>query len=357
MFYRQAGVHHSNYKTDSALFPIPFDKWSIYTMLALGIFAPAIFGSFALTSYLLPWMIWAGAALSLNLLIGWAGQFHFGYAAVMSIGGYTAIHATLAGIPFEIALILAGLMSMIVGVIFGAAAMRVKGLYLALATLAMQFVVDWVLTHVPAIGGGASATLQAPDMTLLGFKITSEVGYYYVAFGWLLLVTIFLLNMRRTGFGRALVAVREKDYAASILGVNSFYFKSVAFAVSSFMGGVSGAILVFCFYHAVTPEQFTVNVSIQLLAMVIVGGLGSIIGSYFGAAFILLLPGALNSLVAYVSELLGLQIGIETLAHLPNLFYGILIIGFLLYEPLGLAKVYDNIRKYLMVWPFGYSKR
>ena len=123
------------------------------------------------------------------------------------------------------------------------------------------------------------------------------------------------------------------------------------------MGGVSGAILVFCFYHAVTPEQFTVNVSIQLLAMVIVGGLGSIIGSYFGAAFILLLPGALNTLVAYVSELLGLQIGIETLAHLPNLFYGILIIGFLLYEPLGLAKVYDNIRKYLMVWPFGYSKR
>ena len=357
MFYRQAGVHHSNYKTDRSLFPIAFDRWSIIALLALGVLAPYIFSSFVLTSYLVPLMIWVGAALGLNLLVGWAGQFHFGYAAVMSIGGYTAIHATQAGVPFEIALILAGLMSMVIGVIFGAAAMRVKGLYLALATLAMQFVVDWVLTHVPAISGGASATLQAPDMTLLGFKIVSETGFFYVAFAWVVLVTLFLLNMRRTGLGRALVAVREKDYAAAILGVNSFYYKSVAFAVSSFMGGVSGAILVFCFYHAVTPEQFTVNVSIQLLAMVIVGGLGSIIGSFFGVAFILLLPGALNSLVAFVTNAFGLQLGIETLAHLPNLIYGILIIGFLLYEPLGLAKIYDNLRKYLMVWPFGYSKR
>jgi branched-chain amino acid transport system permease protein len=357
MLFRQAGIFHTDYAADRAMFPIPLDRRMVGALLLLGLAAPWAFSSLALTSYVMPWLIWAAAALGLNLILGWAGQFHFGYAAIMGIGAYTAVHGVRAGIPWEIAVVLGGLMATAVGIVFAFAALRVKGLYLALSTLALQFVMDWVISHVPAISGGVSATLQAPPLRLLGQAVASEAGLYYVALGWCLLVTVFMLNLRRTALGRALVAVREKDFAAAVIGVQSFYYKLVAFATSSFIGGVSGAILVFTFYHAVTPEQFSVNVSIELLAMVIVGGLASIIGSYFGAAFILLLPGQINQLVAWLAKLMGADIGVETLAHIPQMVYGALIIGVLLVEPMGLGKLYANVRNYLLVWPFGYVRK
>lgn len=357
MFFRQAGIHHTSYVDDTKLFPLPFDRWLLVIFLIAGLVAPYVMDALYLTSYMVPWLIWTAAALGLNLLMGWAGQFHFGYAAVMGIGAYAAVHATKAGVPFEFALIIGGVTATIIGSGFSFTALRVKGLYLALSTLALQFVVDWVITHVPAISGGTQATLQAPDMTLLGFQITSDAGLYYVVLAWCILVTIFMLNLKRTGVGRALIAVREKDYAAAVIGVNSFYYKLVAFAVTSFIGGVSGALLIFSFYHAVTPEQFAVNVSIQVLAMVIVGGLGSVIGSYFGTAFILLAPGILNSIITTITETAGLSVDIEVMAHIPMVLYGALIICFLLFEPLGLAKIYNNLRTYLLVWPFGYSRR
>jgi len=357
MFYRQAGTHHTTYRAAQRLFPISFDRWQIGVLLVIGLIAPFVISSLYLKSYVLPWLIWTGAALGLNLILGWAGQFHFGYAAVMGIGAYTAVHATRGGIPFEIALVLAGVMATVIGCAFAITALRVRGLYLALSTLALQFVLDWVINKVPAVSGGTQATIQAPTMRLLGMQVVSDAGQYYVALFWCVLVTLFMLNLRRTGLGRALVAVREKDFAAAVIGVNSFYYKLTAFAMSSFIGGVSGAILIFTFYHAVTPEQFTVNVSIQVLAMVIVGGLGSVIGCYFGVAFILLLPGIVANLIFAASAALQLKIGIELLAHIPSLLYGVLIIAFLLFEPLGLAKIYSNLRNYLIHWPFGYERK
>jgi len=326
-------------------------------LLLFALVAPVVVSSLALSSYLTPWLVWTAATLGLNLILGWAGQFHFGYAAIMGIGAYGAVHGVRLGLPWEIAVVLGGLTATVVGIVFAFAALRVKGLYLALSTLALQFVMDWVISHVPAISGGVGATLQAPAMRLLGQPIRSEVGLYYVALGWCLLVTAFMLNLRRTALGRALVAVREKDFAAAVIGVQSFRYKLVAFATSSFIGGVSGAVLIFVFYHAVTPEQFAVNESIELLAMVIVGGLGSIIGSWFGAAFILLMPGQIHALIAWLAGLMGAQIGVETLAHLPHAVYGALIIGFLLVEPMGLGKLYANVRNYLLVWPFGYARK
>lgn len=357
MLFRQAGIFHTDYAGDRALFPIRADRWMIGVLLALALTAPLYMSSLYLSSYLLPWLIWTAGALGLNLILGWAGQFHLGYAAVMGIGAYTTVHAARAGVPWEIAMVLGGAMAAIIGIGFAFAALRVKGLYLALSTLALQFVMDWTISHVPAISGGTQATLQSPDIRLLGWPIVSDAGLYYVALAWCILVTSFMLNLRRTALGRALVAVREKDYAAAIIGVNSFYYKLVAFATSSFIGGVTGAILIGTFYHAVTPEQFSVDVSIQALAMVIVGGLGSIIGSYFGAAFILLMPGLMNSFISWAAKGGGISLGIETLAHLPHALYGALIIGFLLIEPLGLGKIYNNIRDYLLVWPFGYLKK
>jgi branched-chain amino acid transport system permease protein len=153
------------------------------------------------------------------------------------------------------------------------------------------------------------------------------------------------------------VAVREKDFAAEVLGVNSFRFKLVAFAASSFIGGVTGAVLIASFYHSVTPEQFSVQVSIQVLAMVIVGGLSSVIGSYFGAALILLMPGLIGNLFGWITKATNVQVGIETLSHLPNAAYGALIIACLMVEPLGLGRIYTNVRDYFLVWPFGYVRK
>jgi branched-chain amino acid transport system permease protein len=357
MFYRQAGIYHTNYAADRGLFPIPFERWAMVLLLLFALSAPWTLSSLALTSYVRPWLIWTSAVLGLNLILGWAGQFHFGYAAIMGIGAYASVHAARHGVPWEIAVVLGGLTAAVIGVVFAFAALRVKGLYLALSTLAMQFVMDWVISHVPAISGGVSATLQAPPMKLLGEVVSSEAGKYYVMLAWTIFVTVFMLNLRRTALGRALVAVREKDFAAAVIGVQSFYYKLVAFATSAFIGGVSGAMLIFGFYQAVTPEQFAVNVSIELLAMVIVGGLGSIIGSYFGTAFILLLPGQINSLIAWGAKLFGMNIGVEALAHIPHMVYGATIIIVLLVEPMGLGKLYGNVRNYLLVWPFGYARK
>ncbi|WP_028875389.1 branched-chain amino acid ABC transporter permease [Tepidiphilus margaritifer] len=357
MFYRLSGVHHTRYEDTRRLWPIPADRRLVAVLFLLALSAPLWLSELYLQNYLLPWLIWSAATLSLTLLMGVAGQLHFGYAAVMAIGAYSAIHLVRLGVPFELAFIGAGLVAAVIGCLFGAAALRVKGLYLVMATLAMQYLVDWVIVNVPAISGGAHATLQAPEARVLFFSFADGLTRYYFAFFWAVFMTLFLLNTKRTSFGRALVAIRDKDYAASVIGVSPFRYKLLAFFSSSFFGGMSGAVLAFCFYRAVTPEQFGFNVSTQLVAMVLVGGLGSVIGAYLGAAFVLLTPMILSNGIAALSDAGWLSVSANLLAHLPLMIYGALIIGFLLAEPLGLAKIYDNMRNYFLVWPFKHSRR
>jgi len=356
MLYRLAGIRHTTYRSARQLFPIPFDRRLLWVVGLLGVAAPFYLSPLHLNSYLLPWVIWTTAALGLNLLMGWAGQVHLGYAAVMAIGAYAAIHATRFGLPLEAALLVGGLASSVIGLAFGAAALRVKGLYLAVTTLAMQSIVDWTIVHVPAISGGSQATLQAPTLRLFGYAIETDAGRYWYALGLCAIVTVFLLNVGRTSFGRALVAVREKDFAAAIIGVSPFKFKLLAFWCSSFIGGVTGAVLAFCYYRAITPEQFHLEVSIQVVAMVIVGGLGSVLGSYFGAGLVLLAPIFLNNMVASLATTLNLSMQTDVLSQIPLVLYGGLIVGFLLFEPLGLAKIYDNVRNYFLVWPFRHAR-
>ncbi|MCX5914175.1 MAG: branched-chain amino acid ABC transporter permease [Deltaproteobacteria bacterium] len=357
MFYRQAGIRHTSYKADTQALPIPFDRVQLGIVLLLAVSAPLWISKLYLNGYLLPWVIWGTATLGLNLLMGWAGQVHLGYGAVMAIGAYTSIHLMRIGLPFELVLVGSGLASAVIGLIFGAAALRVKGLYLAVSTLALQFVIDWVLVHISAISGGVAATLQAPYPRVLGVKVESDIGLYYLALAWCMIVTVFMINLKRSGLGRALVAVREKDYAAEILGISAFYYKGVAFWCSSFLGGVTGAMLGFTFYRAITPYMFNLEVSIRVLAMVIIGGLGSVIGSFMGAGLILLTPIILNNLVNWAAVSLGITISVTILNYLPLILYGGLIVSFLLVEPLGLAKIYDNLRNYFLVWPFSYAKR
>jgi branched-chain amino acid transport system permease protein len=356
MFYRMAGVFHTRYDKSRALWPVPADRWQIATVFALALAAPLLLSDLYLGSYALPWLIWSAATLSLTLLMGLAGQLHFGFAAVMAIGAYTSIHMARLGVPFEIALLGAGTASAIIGALFGAAALRVKGLYLVMATLAMQYLVDWVINNVPAISGGAQATLRTPPARFFLIPLESLEVRYYLALAWATLLAIFFMNIKRSSFGRALVAIRDKDFAAAVIGIDPFRYKLLAFFTSSFIGGITGALLAFCYYRAVTPEQFGFNVSIQLVAMVLVGGLGSVIGGFFGAGFVLLVPIMLTNLVSGLAASGFLIVSSNLLAHLPLMIYGGLIIGFLVFEPLGLAKIYDNIRKYFLVWPFRHSR-
>lgn len=357
MFFRQCGLRHVSYEAETRLWPIPFDRLQVGVALAVALTAPAWVPSLYLGSYLLPVIIFATATLGLDLIMGRAGQIHVGFAAIMAVGAYTAVHVARSGAPFEVALVAAGLASALVGLVAGGTALRVKGLYLAIGTLALQFLVEWVIVHVPAIGGGAQTTLQAPAVRLLGLPVTTLAGRYWVALGWCAIVTVFMLNVGRTGFGRALVALRERDYAAAVLGVNVFGYKLLAFSVSSFVGGVTGAILAFTYYRAVTPEQFSLDVSIQLLAMTLIGGLGRVLGSFFGAAFVFVAPIALGTAVPATLGAVGLALPVALLSHLQIIVYGAFIVGFILVEPLGLAKLYDNVRNYFLVWPFGYARR
>ena len=248
-------------------------------------------------------------------------------------------------------------MATVIGVGFAFAALRVKGLYLALSTLALQFVMDWVISHAPAISGGVSATLQAPAMALLGQTIESDSGLYYVALGWALLVTLFMLNLRRTALGRALVAVREKDYAAAVIGVQAFRYKLVAFATSSFIGGVSGAMLIFCFYHAVTPEQFAVNVLIELLAYAD--------RRRAGQHHRQLVRRGLHPAAAGAdphADRLGRQAAGRGHRHRDAVAPALCGVWRADHHlPAGgtdgPGKLYGNVRTYLMVWPFGYARK
>jgi branched-chain amino acid transport system permease protein len=357
MLYRRAGIRHTRYQDERQLWPLPFDRRIVALVALLLVLAPFLVDRLYLVSYLLPWIIWSTAALGLNFLMGGAGQIHLGYGAVMGIGAYGAVHLVRAGVPFEIAMLAGGTLSAAIGIVFGAAALRVKGLYLAMATLAMQSIVDFVIAHVPAISGGTQASIQVPPVRFLGVPVVGDLPTYYVALLICAAVTLFMLNAGRTSFGRALAAVREKDYAAEIIGVNTFKYKLLAFWVSSFIGGVVGAVLAVCYLRSISPDQFHIELSIQLVAMVIVGGLGSVLGSFFGAALILFAPIVLNNLIGGLADTLGVAISTDLRSHVPLMLYGVLIMGFLLWEPLGLAKIYDNIRNYFLVWPFRHAHR
>src|SRR5574337_660463 len=220
MFYRLSGVYHTRYSQTRQLWPIPADRWQVAILAALALFAPLYMSQLYLSSYLLPWLIFSSATLSLTLLMGMAGQLHFGFAAVMAIGAYTSIHLTRAGVPLELALLGAGLLSALIGCLFGAAALRVKGLYLVMATLAMQFLVDWVITNVTAISGGAVATLQTPKVSFLFVPLESLTARYYLALAWTVVVTLLILNIKRTSFGRAQGGLQPGLHGDAELGLD-----------------------------------------------------------------------------------------------------------------------------------------
>jgi branched-chain amino acid transport system permease protein len=353
VFYREAGQFKTSYRADQAIFPIAQDRIGIAAVLVIAYaIIPLVADDYWLRSILVPFLAFSLAALGLNILTGYAGQISMGSSAFMAIGAFAAYNLDIRlGLPFYLYLPLAGLIAAGVGVVFGLPSLRIKGFYLMVTTLAAHFFVEWLFTRVPWFTNySSSGVIDAPAMTLFGRPLESAVDRYYVTLVVVSILALAAKNMVRSGIGRAWMAVRDMDVAAEIIGIPILRTKLSAFAVSSFYLGIAGALWAFVYLGSVEPQAFTLDRAFQILFMIIIGGMGSILGSFLGAAFIVLLPIALSN----IAPLFGGTIPANTLANLELIVFGGLIIVFLIVEPHGLARLWQIGKEKLRLWPFPY---
>lgn len=346
----RSGDFKESYREDEEIFQSLFVKFWLGVLFVFLLVLPFVAGDYVLYVANLIGFAIIGA-VGLNLLTGCTGQISLGHAAFVGVGGYTtAVLMTRFGIPFWLALPASGVVAALVGLVIGIPSLRVKGLYLCIATLAAQFILEWVFVHWESVTNGIRG-INLPPPRIGDFAFDTEQRFYFIT---LIIVVIgvgFARNLLRTKWGRAFFAVRDRDLAAEMMGINLFRYKLVAFAISSFYAGVAGSLYV-GFLKVVTPEYFPFSDSIKYLAMVIVGGLGSIIGSIFGAIFMTLVPEILNSLTGSSGTLLpGMG---QLFIPLKEVIFGVLIVGFLILEPHGLAEIWNRTKSFFRLWPFSY---
>jgi branched-chain amino acid transport system permease protein len=355
MFHRESGVFKTSYRADMALYPLPIAKWTVAIIAALFVVvAPLVLNDYYLSLINLM-MIASVGAIGLNILVGYTGQISIGHAAFMSVGAYTAANlAVKLDLPFFITLPAGGLMAAAIGALVGVPSLRIKGLYLAIATLAGQLIIEWTINHVPAISGGTQASIEVPKPELFGYRLASQRELYGFLLFFTVIAIVGAMNLVRSRIGRAFVAIRDQDIAAEIIGISIFRYKLLAFAISSFYAGVTGVL--FTYYLGIANyEQFQLVTSIDYLAMIIIGGLGSILGSILGAIFITLLPTFLRNFMESFGGLFFTDAELATVVpYLLLTVFGLLIIFFLVVEPEGLNRLWRNIRNYFRVWPFSY---
>ncbi len=358
MFYREAGQFKTSYQSDQAILPIPQDRWFLFAVLLVAyVVIPTTTSEYMLQAVLIPFLVFAMAAIGLNLLLGYAGQLSLGTGGFMAVGAYMTYKMTTAWPDMNIIVVflLSGLCAAGVGIIFGIPSLRIKGFYLAVATLAAQFFLSWMFNKVAWFYNyNPSGTITAPPRTIFGHVVTGPEATaetrYMVA---LVLVTVFALiakNLVRGRVGRSWMAIRDMDIAAEIIGFKPYQTKLLAFAISSFYCGIAGAMTLFLWLGSVETEAFAINISFQVLFMVIIGGLGSILGSFLGAAFITLVPVLLTN----TPHLLGVQMATDLQKHLEVMIFGGLIIFFLIVEPHGFARLWQIAKEKLRRWPFPY---
>ena len=355
MISRECGVFKTTYEADMALYPLPIARWTVGAIAAIMfVVLPLTVHEYYLSIVNLIAIAVVGA-LGLNVLVGYTGQISIGHGAFMSVGAYTAANlATRLDRPFWLALPLGGLMAALVGAVVGIPSLRIKGLYLAIATLAGQLIIEWTINHVTWISGGAQASIQVPRPRLGGIVIASQRGMYALLMVVVVLAVVGTMNLTRSRIGRAFVAIRDHDIAAEIIGIDIFRYKLLAFAISSFYAGVTGVL--YTYYLGVANyEQFQLVTSIDYLAMIIIGGLGSVLGSIFGAIFITLLPIVIRyGMEAFGGLVFSPEMVLNATSNLRLILFGALIIGFLVIEPEGLNRLWRNIRNYFRLWPFAY---
>ncbi len=366
MLYREAGQFKPSYAKDMAIFPIRQDKYSMAILLAIAFgVVPFVASEYLLTTILLPFLVYSVAALGLNILTGYAGQLSLGTGAFMATGAFAAYKITTAFPELNIAIVflLAGFISAAVGTLFGLPSLRIKGFYLAVATLAAQFFLIWMFNKFPwFVNYNASGVIAAPPRDMLGIQVlgaeASPIAKYLFALSLTCIVALAVKNLVRASAGRSWMAIRDMDIAAEIIGIRPLVAKLTAFAVSSFVIGIAGAMYGLVFIGSVEPATFDINFSFLILFMIIIGGLGSIQGSFFGAGFIVLLPIFLTLAATFLNNSLGSMLGFTIdaglLEHLRFVIFGALIIFFLIVEPHGLARLWQIGKEKLRLWPFPY---
>src|SRR5262252_1980989 len=358
MFYREGGQYKTSYAADMAVFPLLHDRIGIGVILAVAfVVLPAFGNDFLLNAVMIPFLVFSLAAIGLNIMTGYAGLLSLGTGAFMGVGAYACYKLTtyFPNVNIIIWIVASGFFAALVGAVFGLPSLRIKGFYLAVATLAAQFFLEWCFIRIPWLYNyNVSAAIEVPTRTLFAIPITGPTATaetrYLIVLTILVVMTWMASNLVHGRIGRMWMSVRDMDIAAELMGIRLLPTKLLAFAVSSFYCGVAGALLVFLWYGGAESTVFSINESFTVLFMIIIGGLGSLLGSFLGAALIYILP----IILRFVPPQLGLPLHAATVEHLTFMITGALIVFFLIAEPAGLARLWQIVKQKLRVWPFPY---
>lgn len=356
MLYRENGQIKTSYRSDQQILPIAQDRFAMLALLAVACVAiPAVSSDYTLRAIAIPFLIMSLAALGVNILVGYCGQISLGSGAFMALGAYGAFNfmARVPNMPLVLALLLGGVCAMFYGILFGLPSLRVKGLYLAVATLAAQFFSDWMFLRIKWLTNySSSGSVSVSKLNVLGWDIESPIQKYLFCLAFVIFFALIAKNLVRSAAGREWMAIRDMDVAAAVIGIRPMYAKLSAFAVSSFIIGIAGGLWAFVHLGAWEPAAFSVEISFRLLFMVIIGGMGSIMGSFLGAGFIVLLPIFLSQALPGIAGIFGVSISTATIAHIETMIFGGLIVWFLIVEPHGLSKLWSLAKQRLRIWPF-----
>src|SRR5512137_138480 len=356
MLYREAGQFKVSYAQDQQVFPIRQDRIAMLALAAVAfVVIPVVGNQYWLTAILVPFLIFSLAALGLNILTGYAGQLSLGTAAFMAIGAFASYNFMLRipGMPILVAFIGGGLSAAAVGILFGLPSLRIRGFYLAVATLAAQFFIVWCLSKVGWFSNySSSGVITAQAIEIFGYKFEQPTEKYLLVLTIVIVMALAAKNMARSNIGRQWMAVRDMDVAAEVIGIRLVYAKLLAFAVSSFYCGVAGALYAYAYLGTVEPEAYSLDLSFRILFMIIIGGVGSVLGAFLGSAFIVLLPILLNYGMQFLERTVHLSIPISAASNLELMVFGALIIFFLIVEPHGLARLWQIGKEKLRLWPF-----
>jgi branched-chain amino acid transport system permease protein len=353
LWFHPCGNFRESYEQELTIFETDFGRVSILAGLVI-LFGVIPFISSPYLLYILNIIgIYAIAAIGLNLLIGFTGQISLGHGAFFGVGAYTgAILATKVGFPIWASVPAAGILTALAGMVFGLPSLRLKHLYLTIATLAGQFIIEYVLVNWDSLTGGALGIVVSRTQ-LFGIRLKDDFTFYYLIFACFVVMAWIAVNLIRTRYGRAFIAIRDNDRAAEGMGIPIFRYKLLAFAISSFYAGFAGALFAY-YMMSITPEPFNLWLSIEFIAMIIIGGLGKIHGSVFGAIFIVALNEVLSNLTQFLMNL-GVSTGVAiTIAPLREFVFGLAIVLFIIFEPKGLAEVWRVVRSSFRLWPFSY---
>ncbi|MEN9539827.1 MAG: hypothetical protein RLZZ126_2062 [Pseudomonadota bacterium] len=356
MFYRENGQFKTTYARDQQIFPITQDRLAILGLIAFAFFGvPLLADEYLFRAILIPFLILSLASVGVNILVGYCGQISLGSGGFMAVGAYAAynVFIRIDGMPLIGALLAGGFFATLVGIVFGIPSLRVKGLYLAVATLAAQFFCDWAFLRIKWFTNeSTSGSVSVSKLSVFGQPIDTPIQKYIFCLAVLVVFALLAKNLVRSAIGREWMAIRDMDVAAAVIGIRPMYAKLSAFAVSSFIVGVAGGLWGFVHLGAWEPAAFSIDRSFQLLFIVIIGGMGSIMGCFFGAAFITVLPIFLNQFLPWVGSLVGVVVSTAVVSHAEFMIFGALIVWFLIVEPHGLARLWSIGKQKLRIWPF-----